>query len=61
MQYRFDAVFLDKAGHARHLIHAMPPNRASRIVFGAHAVLELPAGTLQTTGTQQGDEIRWDS
>jgi uncharacterized protein len=60
MQYPFDAIFIDKQGTAVHLIHAMKPSRLSRIVFAAHSVLELPAGTIGTTGTQLGDKIRWD-
>jgi uncharacterized membrane protein (UPF0127 family) len=58
MRYRFDAIFVDRAGRARHLIHAMKPNRLSRHVFGAHGVLELPAGTIAATGTQPGDWLR---
>lgn len=60
MQYRFDAIFLDKQGTVVHLIRAMKPSRLSKIVFSAHSVLELPAGTIEATGTQIGDRIRWD-
>jgi len=60
MQYRFDAIFIDKRGKVVHLIRAMKPARMSRIVFAGHAVLELPAGTIEATGTQLGDEIQWD-
>ena len=60
MQYPFDAVFLDKTGYAVHLIRSMKPQRLSKIVFSGHSVLELPAGTIEQTLTQLGDEIRWD-
>ncbi|MBI3977975.1 MAG: DUF192 domain-containing protein [Chloroflexi bacterium] len=57
MRFRFDAVFLDRQFRVVHLIRAMPPYRLSRIVFRAHSVLELPAGTVERTGTQVGDEL----
>src|SRR2546423_7901483 len=60
MQYPFDAVFLDKRGVAVHLIRAMKPQRVSRIVFSGHSVLELPAGVIEQTQTQLGDEIHWE-
>src|SRR3954462_7326827 len=60
MQYPFDAIFINKQGTIVHLIRAMKPSRLSRIVFSAHSVLELTAGTIEATGTQIGDKIRWD-
>jgi hypothetical protein len=36
----------------------MKPSRLSRHVFGARAVLELPAGTIEATGTAKGDVLR---
>jgi uncharacterized membrane protein (UPF0127 family) len=60
MQYPFDAIFIDKQGTVVHLVRAMKPSRLSRIVRSAHSVLELPAGTIESTGTQVGDKIRWE-
>jgi uncharacterized protein len=57
MQYRFDAVFIDRDGKVLHVILHMPPNRISRHVFRAHAVIELPTGTIESTETQKGDHI----
>jgi uncharacterized membrane protein (UPF0127 family) len=59
MAYRFDALFLTRDGHIAHLISEMQPARISRHVFSAHAVLELPPGTIRTSGTQHGDLVRW--
>src|SRR5688500_11071543 len=58
MQYPFDAVFIDREGKVLHTIARMKPSRLSRHVFGARAVLELPAGTIEETGTTRGDRIR---
>jgi len=58
MRFRFDACFLDKENRVLFMIHSMKPWRASRFVRGGNAVLELPAGALQATGTALGDQLR---
>lgn len=57
MTFPFDAAFLDSGGRVLHLIHAMPPGRVSPHLFRARSVLELPAGVLAATGTQEGDVL----
>ncbi len=57
MGFPIDVLFLDRAGRVVHLADAMPPLRASPFVFSAANVLEMPAGTLRSTGTALGDEI----
>ena len=57
MGYPIDVLFLEKDGRIAHLIKAMPPYRASRIVWRAHSTLELPAGTAERTGTVVGDRL----
>ena len=37
MRFPIDVVFLDGAGRVKHLYHAMPPWRFSRVVFGSAA------------------------
>jgi uncharacterized membrane protein (UPF0127 family) len=58
MRYPIDAVFVDRAGHVVHTVSRMKPNRLTRHVFRSHAVLEVPAGTIETTGTEKGDRVR---
>lgn len=58
MRYPFDAVFINRSGIVLHTISRMKPHRVSRHVFGARAVLELPAGTIEATGTEKGDQLR---
>jgi hypothetical protein len=58
MRYPFDALFLGRDGRVVHAIAAMKPNRISRHVFAARAVLELPAGTIEATATERGDQLR---
>ncbi len=58
MRFRFDALFLDKTGKVVHFIENMGPWRASKMVFSAKSVLELPAGVIAQTGTQLGDVLK---
>lgn len=57
MTFPIDAVFLSKEGDVVHLVRQMRPLRLSRYVFKARSVLELPAGTIQETGTEMGDRL----
>jgi uncharacterized membrane protein (UPF0127 family) len=58
MRFRFDAVFLDANHHIVHQVENMGPWRATRLVWRARSVLELPAFTLQETGTELGDQLQ---
>jgi uncharacterized protein len=58
MRYSLDVAFLDKSGSVVAVNAAMQPNRMSKIHRGAHAVLEVPAGTLAQTGTVAGDKLQ---
>jgi uncharacterized protein len=57
MKFIFDAVFLDKDLRVVHLVREMKPWRASKMVFAAHSVLELPAGLIDKTATEIGDQF----
>ena len=57
MKFVFDAVFLDKDLRVVHLMHEMPPWKASKMVWSAKSVLELPAGMITQTGTELGDQF----
>ena len=57
MRYAIDALFLDAAMKVVGIRAGFPRNRISRIFPSARGVLELPAGTIEATGTQVGDEI----
>jgi uncharacterized membrane protein (UPF0127 family) len=57
MRFDFDAVFLDKNLRVVHLVREMKSTRISKIVFAAKSVLELPAGVIERTGTELGDQF----
>lgn len=61
MRYEFDAVFLDRAGRVIGACRRFRKNRFSPIFWRARGVLELPAGTIDRTATQLGDEVEFQS
>jgi uncharacterized membrane protein (UPF0127 family) len=60
MKFAIDVAFLDKEKRVVRAIHAIKPWRATRVYFDAHSALELPAGTLVKTGTEEGDQLRFE-
>jgi uncharacterized protein len=57
MRLPIDVIYLDAHGNVLRVTPAMPPTRLGPIVRGVRNVLELPAGTLAQTQTQQGDQL----
>jgi uncharacterized membrane protein (UPF0127 family) len=58
MRFPIDVAFVDSSGQVLHLIPRLKPWRASRIIWHARGVFELPAGTIERTRTRVGDHIR---
>ncbi len=56
MKFPIDLVYLDKKRRVRKVRNAVPAWRLS-LCLTAHSILELPAGTVEKTGTQPGDEF----
>ena len=59
MKFTIDVVFLDKKRKIRKIRPNMVKSRISLSLL-AHSVLELPAGTLDQTGTQKGDQLEFE-
>ena len=57
MGFAIDVLFLDRDGLVKHSIPTMTPLRLSPFVSASADVLELPAGTINRTGTAIGDQI----
>ncbi len=55
MRYAIDVVFLDQAQRVVRVLRSMKPGRLSPLVWRAHAVLELPAGSTEASDTAEGD------
>ncbi|MBU8897718.1 DUF192 domain-containing protein [Corallococcus sp. H22C18031201] len=60
MRIAIDVAFLDKEGRVVKQMAALPPWRATSVYFRAHSVLELPAGVLTASGTQEGDLLSFE-
>ena len=56
MRFPIDVLYLDRKKRVRKLRRAMPPWRLS-VCLSAHSVLELPAGAIEQTKTQPGDQL----
>jgi uncharacterized membrane protein (UPF0127 family) len=61
MRFVFDALFLSTDWRVVGLVERFRRNRMSRVYWNALGVLELPAGTIERTGTEVGDEIRFET
>ena len=60
MRFEFDAIFLGPDMKVVGRYERFRRNRISRVFWNARGVLELPAGTIERTGTEVGDEIRFE-
>ena len=55
MRFNIDVVFMDSDNKVIKTICNMRPFRISAIYFNGLSTIELPAGTIQSTNTQEGD------
>jgi len=60
MKFTIDVLYVDREKKVRGMRPNMKPWRVSACLT-AHSVLELPAGTLDRTGTKKGDQLVFDS
>jgi uncharacterized protein len=56
MRFAIDVIFVDAEGRAVRIVPALAPWRAAMALF-AHAVIELPAGTLASREVNVGDTL----
>jgi uncharacterized membrane protein (UPF0127 family) len=61
MRFAIDIVFLDRNQRVIKISHSLKPWRTSAIVFGARQALELDAGASRASGTEAGDQIRFEA
>jgi uncharacterized membrane protein (UPF0127 family) len=59
MKFPIDVVFLDSSLLVKRVYQALPPSRLTRFVWRAKSVLELPSGSLKSTGTMVGDQLQF--
>lgn len=56
MKFAIDLIYLDRKRRVRGIRRTVGPWRFS-ICLPAHSVIELPAGTIDRTNTQNGDQL----
>ena len=56
MKFPIDLVYLDRNKTVRRVRKAMAPWRIS-VCLTAHSILELPAGTIERSRTEPGDQL----
>ena len=61
MCFDIDALFLDRNLKVVGRYDRFRRNRISKVFWNARGVLELPAGTIERTGTEVGDEIQFET
>jgi uncharacterized membrane protein (UPF0127 family) len=57
MRFPIDAVFLDRRARVVRVVPGLRPWRVVPLVFRAHSVLELSAGTVAGLGLERGEEL----
>ena len=57
MRFSIDVAFVSKDGLVLKVRHRVPPRRIA-VSWRAFAVIELPAGTLETNDTRPGDRLQ---
>ena len=59
MRFPIDVIFVDRDGRAVRIVRDLQPWRMA-VARRAHAVIELPAGSLRTRDVRVGDELYLD-
>jgi uncharacterized membrane protein (UPF0127 family) len=57
MRYPIDVVFVDRNGEVTRTVSALRPWRVVWWARGARDCVELPVGTLEASGTVEGDQL----
>lgn len=59
MRFPLDVLLLDEGRRVVAAYRDLAPGKRTKLHGGARHALELPAGTIERTGTREGDEIAW--
>jgi uncharacterized protein len=61
MKYPIDVVFLDRGRRVVGMRVAVKPWRLTPIFWRAECVVELPVGVIESTRTEVGDQLSWNT
>lgn len=59
MKYAIDVLLLDRGRHVLAAFQELQPGKRTPLFKRAHYALELPARTIDRSGTREGDVLRW--
>ena len=57
MKFPIDVLFLDRDNRVVKAVENLRPHRITGVLISSRSVLELPAGSLQASGTSAGNEV----
>jgi uncharacterized protein len=57
MRFTIDVIFLDRHNRVIRAISRLRPWRMTAVYFSSRSCIELPAGTIESTGTSPGDSL----
>lgn len=58
MNYAIDVLFVNDRLEVVGIVESMSPRNVSKVYRAANSVIELPAGTVQQTGTEIGQTLK---
>lgn len=61
MRFPLDVLLLDEERKVRSLHPGLAPGKATGFVKGVRYALEVPVGTIESTGTRKGDPLEWET
>ena len=61
MAFPIDVAYLNAKRCVIRIYRRLPPNRIAALSLKTWSIIELPAGTLEQTGTQVGDQLEFVS
>lgn len=61
MRFDIDVLFIDKGNKIVYIEHSMKPGRATKMIKGAHSVLELCSGVSEKNGVKIGDILTFET
>ena len=56
MKFAIDVIYVDRKLRVKKIVRAIPPWRLS-LCLSAHSVIELAPGSIDSSGTQPGDQL----
>ena len=57
MRFPIDAIYMDKDNRVIRLVENLKPNRFGPIVWDAHSVVEIPAGSIEKMALSIGEQL----